>query len=234
MNERQRALEVLREAREILLQRLAELVVEQEAEILADARGDSYMNEIESLYEQVGMKLAHLGQMLSHIPDQQAGTHSATAAAQHDSRDTFTLSTDPAPSADAIIEDTIPALAGPVFVATPALPPPRSGGSRVRATQLSLQAFAAQIQSGNLLAAGRTIGALFELEEPRAIACAAVFAQRARSEAGFFRKALQLRSDVATKNDQHLFDHLFDCFGLSRGESRLVVETLRRRLRLEQ
>lgn len=233
MNDRQRALEVLKEAREVLLERLAELVVEQKAEILADARGDSYMNEIESLYEQVGMKLAHLNQMLSHIPEQPA-THSTTAAAEHDARDTFTLATDPAPSADAIVEDTIPALAGPIFVATPALPPPRGGSSRVRPTQLSLQAFAAQIQSGNLLAAGRTIGALFELEEPRAIACAAVFAQRARSEAGFFRKALQLRSEIATKNDQQLFDHLFDCFGLSRGESCLVVETLRRRLRLEQ
>ena len=35
------------EAREILAQRLTELVLGQSEEILADARGDSYMNEIE-------------------------------------------------------------------------------------------------------------------------------------------------------------------------------------------
>jgi hypothetical protein len=78
MPDRQRALKVLHEAREILAQRLTDLVVDQADEILADARGDSYMNEIDSLYEQVGMKLAHVGQMLSHLPSEPAGCTGAT------------------------------------------------------------------------------------------------------------------------------------------------------------
>src|SRR5947209_7894307 len=65
MNDRARASEVLRNARNILAERLTELVLEQREELLDDARGDSYMNEIESLYEQIGVKLSHVGQMLS-------------------------------------------------------------------------------------------------------------------------------------------------------------------------
>src|SRR5688500_6726237 len=94
MNERARALELLREARAILAQRLTEQVLAQAEDILADARGDSYMNEIESLYEQIGHKLAHLGQMLSHLPVEEPTHHTATAAAQHSPEDTFELATD--------------------------------------------------------------------------------------------------------------------------------------------
>lgn len=238
MNDRTHAQEILRQAREILAQRLTELVRDQAEEILADARGESYMNEIESLYEQVGMKLAHLGQILSHLPPEPiepvTATTTTTAAAQHAPEQTFSVATDAMPSADAATEDTLPALSGPVYVAAPALPPPGgAASSRIRATQLSLQAFAAQIQLGDLLAAGRTIGALFELDEQRAIDCATTFAQRVRSEAGFFRRVMQLRGQVQAGDEQRVRALLGDCFGFSRTEAQEVMLVLRRRLRLE-
>jgi hypothetical protein len=233
MSHRKRSLDVLREAREILAQRLTELVLDQSEEILADARGDSYMNEIESLYEQVGMKLAHLGQMISNLP---AEPEEAAPPPQFDESrgESFSVATDVSPSADAVSEDTLPALMGPTYIAAPALPSPGSGTTtRSRATQLSLQAFAAQIQAGDLLAAGRTLGALFELEQPRAVACAAMFAQRVRSEASFFRRVMQLRSQVQAGDDQRVRALLGDCFGLTRIEAQEVLAVLRRRLRLE-
>jgi hypothetical protein len=234
MSERSRALKVLQEARETLSARLTELVLEQAEDILADARGESYMNEIDSLYEQVGVKLAHISQMISNLPAGPVEPVTATAAAQHDEDDTFTVSTDPVPNADAVVEDTLPALAGPVFVAAPALPPPRSENSpRMRATQLSLQAFAAQIQACDLLAAGRTLGALFDLDEPRAIACAATFAQRVRTEASYFRRVMQLRSEVQAGRNDRAEALLFDCFNLGRPEALDVLQTLRRRLKRE-
>jgi hypothetical protein len=234
MTDRQRAQDVLRQAREILAERLTELVISQGEEILADARGESYMNEIESLYEQVGMKLAHLGQIISHLPSEPIEPVTTTAAAQHTPNETFSLATEPTPSADAVTEDTLPAIEGPVYVAAPALPPPGGApSSRARATQLSLQAFAAQIQTGDLLAAGRTLGALFELDDPRAIACAATFAQRVRSDAGFFRRVMQLRSQVQAGDEQRVRALLGDCFGFSRLEAQEVLTVLRRRLRLE-
>ena len=42
MNDRMRAIGILKEAREILALRLQERVLDQSEEILADARGDSY------------------------------------------------------------------------------------------------------------------------------------------------------------------------------------------------
>ena len=68
MNDRSRALQILKQAREILLQRLTEHVLENEEEILSDARGESYMGEIDSLYEQIGTPLVHLNQILSNLP----------------------------------------------------------------------------------------------------------------------------------------------------------------------
>jgi hypothetical protein len=230
MNDRARALDVLREAKAILADRLTEMVVEQAEEILADARGDSYMNEIESLYEQVGLKLTHVSQMASNLPAEEQLPQTTTAAAQHSAEDTFQLDTEPSPSADAFVTETMPALAGPLYVATPALPAPKTGeGLKDRATTSALQAFAAQIQAGDLLAAGRTRAALFDLDESRAVACAATFAQRVRTEAGFFRKVMELRSEVHSSNPQRALLLLLDCFGLSRGESAEILRTIQRR-----
>ncbi len=238
MNERERATEVLRKARNILAQRLTELVLEQRDELLDDARGDSYMNEIESLYEQIGVKLSHVGQMLSNLPAEEptAQTHTAPpqyfGTAQHTAENTFTVATEPAPNFDSVTQDTTPALIGPLFVATPALPAPKtSEPTKHRATNSALQAFAAQIQAGDLLAAGRTLAMLFDVEEPRAVACAATFAQRVRSEAAFFRKVMELRSELHSSNPQRALLLLLDCFGLSRGESAEILRNLQRRRR---
>jgi hypothetical protein len=234
MNDRARAAEILREARAILAERLMDKIVEQREELLDDARGDSYMNEIESLYEQVGMKLSHVSQMLSNLPaEEQPQPQTFTAAAQHGSTNTFTVATEPAPNADAMTQDTMPALMGPVFVATPGLPAPKASETvKNRATHSALQAFAAQIQAGDLLAAGRTLATLFDVEEPRAIACASTFAQRVRSEAAFYRKVMELRSELHNATTQRALVLLLDCFGLSRGESAEILRNLHRRKRL--
>ena len=95
MNDRNRALKLLREAKETLATRLTEKVLDQQEEILADARGDSYMNEIESLYEQVGIKLSHVNSMLSNLPVEPPATQVESTATQHSADDTFTVATDP-------------------------------------------------------------------------------------------------------------------------------------------
>jgi hypothetical protein len=236
MNERTTATDVLRQARAILADRLSEMVAEQAEEILADARGESYMNEIDSIYEQVGLKLAHVSQMLANLPSREATASTSRSAEprgpQPAGDDTFSVATEPAPSADAIVENALPALAGPLFVATPALPAPKTTAPiRDRATTAALAAFAAQIQAGDLLAAGRTLAALFELDDTRAIACAATFAQRVRSEAAFFRKAMELRSELHSPNPQRALILLLDCFGLVRGEAAEVLRNLQRRRR---
>jgi len=237
MNDRARAIELLKQARTILAERLAELVLEQGEELLADARGDSYMNEIESLYEQIGHKLSHVNQMLSNLPADVGaavggGPQTHTAATQHAAASTFTVATEPAPNADAVVHDTTPVLLGPVTISPPGLPAPKAASSTTsRATTSALQAFAAQIQAGDLLAAGRTLALLFDVEEPRAVACAATFAQRVRKEAAFFRKVMELRSELYSADTQRALLLLLDCFGLSRGESAEILRTVQRRRR---
>jgi hypothetical protein len=233
MSQRVHAIEILKEARTILAERLTELVLEQREELLDDARGDSYMNEIESLYDQIGHKLSHVSQMLSNLPPEESAPQTHTAAAQHAPENTFTVATEPAPNYDAVTQSTLPAIGGPLFIPTPALPAPKASEPiKHRATNSALQAFAAQIQAGDLLAAGRTLSILFDVEEPRAVACAATFAQRVRSEAAFFRKVMELRSELHSSNPQRALLLLLDCFGLTRGESAEILRNLQRRKRL--
>lgn len=232
MNDRSRATEILREARAVLAERLTEKVLEQAEEILADARGDSYMNDIETLYEEVGLKLSHVSQMLSSLPQPEPASHTETAAAQHAPSDTFTVATQSSQFAEGFVQDTTPALVGPHYVATPALPAPKPKDPATdRATTSALQAFAAQTQAGDLLAAGRTLATLFELEESRAVACAATFSKRVRHEAAFYRKVMELRTELFSGNPQRAHLLLLDCFGLSRGESAEVLRNLQRRRR---
>ena len=236
MNDRNRALKILKEAKETLATRLTEKVLEQQEEILADARGDSYMNEIESLYEQVGLKLSHVNSMLSNLPVEAPATQVESTAAQHSADDAFTVATDPSPSADAVVSDTTLALAGPVFLHTPALPAPKVASpkqlpaSPPAAVPVSFQLFAAQIQSSDLKGAGKTLGVLFDLKPRRALACATLFDERLRSDKDFLRKASQLRNELHAGSYQAALVLLVECFGLTSDEAAGVLASLRRRL----
>ena len=230
MTDRQRAHEILKQAKEALSQRLTELVLESADEILADARGESYMNEIESLYEQVGMKLAHVSQMLSSLPAELPPPAESPAPPGFSERgDTFTVATEASPSADAVVADTTPALMGPVFVATPALPAPRSE-VWPEASPHTFQQFADRIQADDLPGAGAVLGSLLGLPKARAVSCARTFARRLRSDEHFIGKVMQLRSELEAGSAHGAVALLVDCFGLTGVEALGLINTLRRRL----
>ncbi|ADB16733.1 hypothetical protein Psta_2059 [Pirellula staleyi DSM 6068] len=229
MNDRARALHVLKDARDILARRLTERVLEMTEEILADARGDSYMNDIENVYEALGMRLSHVTQMISNLPpDLEPTTTSKHASAESMRDDTFTLATETTTGADAMVADTTPALAGPVFVATPALPAPHQEESP--RSPASFQRFATLVQSGDVEEAGITLAELFELPEDRGIACAEYFAGRLHSEPGFVKKAMQLRAELLAGSHNAVMVLLYECFGLVGLESIGVMQVLHRRL----
>jgi hypothetical protein len=230
MNDRGRAIAILREAREILAQRLQERLLETSEEILADARGESYMNDIDGLYEQIGMRLSHVSQMLSNLPVETEQPFSADVQANHSSDDLFTVATDPRHNADAIVTDTMPAIAGPVYVATPALPAPRTEALE---PPISFQTFAAQIEANDLLSAGQTLADLFELDEPRAIACTVTFAEHLRTEPGFLRKVTHLRHELHDGRKHAALLLLLECFGMTGAEAIAVLHSIRRRLKIE-
>ena len=240
MNDRMRAIAILREAKEILSARLSEQVLESAEEILSDARGESYMNDIETVYEQIGIKLAHVNQMLSNLPAEAEPARDAGES----KRDVSGAPSRSEPDSEAkplIVTDGTAALPGPVYMARPALPAPKPSADVIQlphkpfepSAPRSFQTFATEIQAGNLLAAGQSLAALFELEESRAIACAAVFADRLRRDSDFIRRAMQLRSEIEEGGYNQAIVLLYDCFGLSATESITVLQSLRRRLKIE-
>jgi hypothetical protein len=228
MNDRARALAILKEAREVLAKRLEESILDAGEEILADARGESYMNEIDGLYEQVGMRLSHISQMLANLPIEPPPPFSTSAHANHREEDIFSVATDAAPHHDAIITDTLPAIAGPVFVTTPALPAPQYESHSQ--SDVSFQTFAAQIQANDLLSAGQTLAELFELDEPRAIDCTLVFAEHLQNEPGFLRKVTQLRHELHDGRRNAAILLLLECFGMTGPEAASVLSSVRGRL----
>jgi hypothetical protein len=68
MTHRTEAILILGEARDALLERLAERVVECREGILEDAQGESFMSEIEAVYDEIGGRLVKVSEMLGSIP----------------------------------------------------------------------------------------------------------------------------------------------------------------------
>jgi len=240
MNDRMRAIAVLREAKQILSDRLTERVLEAAEEILADARGESYMNDIESVYEQVGMKLAHVNQMLANLPAEPEAPAKPTAATTAEKQ-----ATPPAgggemerpPQASRTM-----ALPAPPHPPARALPPPKATAPLIPLSQRqrelpsrgeTFQSFARQVQAGNFLAAGRLLAVLFELPEARAITCAAVFADRLQTDQDFLRRAAELRCEIEEGSVSRAVVLLHDCFGLTASEALAVLHSLRKREQLE-
>src|SRR5262245_57012628 len=68
MNDRSRALEILKRARDILAEQLTDRVLQASDGILEDALGMSYVGEIDALFEQLGTRLAHLNALIANLP----------------------------------------------------------------------------------------------------------------------------------------------------------------------
>lgn len=215
MNDRVRALAILKQAREILLQRLTERVLENEEEILDDARGESYMGEIDSLYEQIGTPLVHLNQLLAAVPTDE------DAQGMHDS-----------PTAHAAAH-SYAEIVPPAWPEVPALPAPRGSIATDVGTDepvISFQTFAAQMQVDDLAGAGASLAYLFDLPAERARRCADHFYQQMHEDADFLLKAMQLRRELASGGYNGALMLLFQCFGLSGIESIAVYQVLKARL----
>ena len=67
MNNRIRALAILKQARELLANRLIENIIDSADGILEDAEGSSYMDEIDSLQDRVGGRLNNINLMISNL-----------------------------------------------------------------------------------------------------------------------------------------------------------------------
>lgn len=65
---RDKAIKILTQARDTLTDQLNERVLESADEILKDAEGETFLSEIEELFDKVGLKLQHVNGMLGQLP----------------------------------------------------------------------------------------------------------------------------------------------------------------------
>lgn len=227
MSDRARALEILRRARDLLADRLTERILEAEEGLLDDARGDSYLGDIDSVFDQFGTKLAHLNQLINNLPLETeevppeppfhaAEEHAGPAAAD-------------AAMAEELTAAHPAAITGPLMIAPPALPAPRMA-DELEITSPNFHLFSEQMQDDELLGAARTLSILLDISEARGMQCVRVFHRRWQGDDAFLLKAMQLRNEVLSNSYNGALMLLAECFGLVGIEALGVLQTLRARL----
>jgi hypothetical protein len=212
----------LQQARDILVQRLTDRILDMREELLDDAHGRTYCGEIDALYEQIALRLNHVNVMLSSLP----------------------APAEPPPAAPALT--TLPALPGPSLEIggrlESSLFQADTGQSSGRDTMASaheamaltspvtFELFARQIAGDDLDSASRSLAVLFAVEPLVARRCAGTFHQRYRRRSETLQQALQLHRELQTGNINGSLLLLRDCFGLEGKDLIGVMQTLQARL----
>ena len=225
MSERAKALEILRQARDLLAQRLTQRVLEAEEGLLDDATGASYLSDIETIYDQFGAKLMHLNQLINNLPQDEPAPQPQAEYSRGDYVSPM--------AADAAVSDELmlyhpSAVTGPLIVSPPALPAPRME-EEIHVELPSFTRFVAQIRADDLREAARTLSALLDISEGRGLQCVRVFHNRWEKDETLLVKALQLRGEVLSSSYNSALMSLAECFGLVGIEAIGVLQALRSR-----
>lgn len=205
MSDRSQAIDILKQARDALLTRLAQSVIESQEEILDDASGYSYGGQIETLHEQLGTRLTSVNSLMAHLQSADDGLHAAGDAPSD------ALPLELLVHAEAFDDGTL-------------LPEPG-----VSTDPASFDSFLNAIERDDTRGAAHMLAELFGLDSPRAEVCAGTFRDRFLRSADFAERVRRLRFEVPVSDNRSL-TLLWECFGLAVPESIEVLETLRDRL----
>jgi len=220
MNDRSEAINILKQARDVLADRLTEMVLDSQEEIMDDALGECYMGGIDTLQERVGLRLVQVNQMLANLPPKADAPQYEETSELHPAQAVRSDEIDPTDMASLkAIEDA--------STVSLALPPPVASGP-------TFQTFVMLIQARNIESAGYQLETLLGVDSERAQACAAVFHDNFHNDAAFITKAMQLRGKLATGSINDSLMLLHECFGLRGIESIGVFQTLRAQLNTDQ
>lgn len=222
MSDRNEALAVLKQARDALLARMTEAILEQAEEIVADAEGHSFLSEIETLYDQMGNKLAHLNQMISNLPAEPQPQEDAFAYDREDHAEEA-----PKPrlphfpvAAQAEIELSPSSVQREDLIGLPA-----PGVSQPKAPAFAR--FVSHIEQGETDQAGDVIAQILGLSSFSGIKCAETFAARYECDTAVVVKAMRIRQELT----QHRFNDalmlMHECFGLQGIEAMIALQKMR-------
>lgn len=222
MSDRSQAIAILKEAREVLLKRLSESVIEAELDILDDAHGQSYCGQIEALHDQIGSRLGNVNAMLAQL--QTAEAEAQLLGHQSEAEDAapidfFDRDDEPVAAASSVAHEPN----GNVSVAA-------AHNVEILGPQPAMfETFLEAIKEADLGRASRCLAELFAIDERRAWSCAVTFREQWERSPDFLDRAKALRFELQNSVNGSLM-LLWECFGLAVPESILVLQTLKTRL----
>lgn len=221
MSDRNEALAVLKQARDALLARMTEAILEQSEEIVADAEGQSFLSEIESLYDQMGNKLAHLNQMIANLPVEPEPHEAAYAFEREDApEETSTPRLPHFPIASQADVELTPHVERDDLIGLPA-----PGVSLPKAPAFAR--FVAHIEQGETDQAGDVIAQILGLSPFSGMKCAETFAARYESDTTVVVKAMRIRQELTHKRFNDALMLMHECFGLQGIEAMIALQKMR-------
>ena len=218
MNQRTLAVSILQRARDTLGERLAQRIIDAQQEIEADAEGGSYLSEIETIYEQLGGRLAHLSAMLANLPPASSPPLADATASEiiyADLASAYPTGLD--------LESTPPTL---LALPAPAAPEPAPHQSVLAD---SLQDIVLQVQAGHLLNAARTIAELFDVKPSDSRRCAGAFSRQMVNRPELVARVVELGWMLGEMDEQAAAALLGECFEFQPPDALAIVRALKLR-----
>jgi hypothetical protein len=210
MDERAQAIRILRKTRDVLVQRLSERILESEEEILAEAEGHSFLSEIETIYDQIGLRLVHVNQMLAHLPAEAAPVEEVRPAAADILQPG--LAEERTQSAASTSEFSISS-----FLALPAPSDAKTVAGNLATSTLLM--FAVHARRGDLETGALSLESLFGLSRDRALAATRVFHAHCTRDSSYVENAARLQNYLEAEALSRAFGVMCESFGLSGGEA---------------
>jgi hypothetical protein len=219
MNDRSIAISILQKARDALSERLTQRVIEAQADIEADAEGSSYLSEIETIYEQIGGRLAHLNAMLSNLPPSAAAPVPEATASEIIYADLATAY----PSGLDLENTTNSTLLG-----LPA--PPHPDPPAVEPLVELLRGIAVHAIEGDLITAARMTSELFDIRPSQARRGVQSLVHQAGERPELVEQLIELGSSLEATNEYVAATLLGEVFEFQAIEALSMVRALKSRL----
>jgi hypothetical protein len=222
MNQKTLAVSILQRARDTLSERLAQRIVDAQHEIEADAEGGCYLSEIETIYEQLGGRLAHLNAMLTNLPP-------AASPAPADATASEIIYADLA-SAYPTGLDLETAAPPATLLALPAPVNPEPA-PHLNVLADSLQDIVLHVQAGDLASAASSITELFDVKPSEARQCARAFSRQIINRPDLVARVVELGWMLGEMDERDAATLLAECFEFQMPEALAIVHALKSRQR---
>lgn len=221
MNDRDEAIDVLKQARDTLARQLMDRVLESQAEILDEANGFSYGGQIESIFEHFGARLANVNSMLSQLqmlddeeilqPRKSPSLDESSPADGYEATATVADTLTPPEIAAA---DELLSVADHHFI-------------QQDQDAATWESFVEHVRQQHHEAAVMALAELFELNPTRAERCVIKFSETCDADPSIFNRANQMRPQLLASSMDETLTMLWRLFELQGSEAVGVYHALR-------